>query len=217
MCDGENMRQAAALGVDWIGMIFWDRSPRNVTMIPTHAGIIPDRANLPASPSLNQSTPKRVGVFVDEMAQNIITRVVNFQLDLIQLHGHETPTLIRNLRRTLDPDIRPGIQIIKAVSVSSRDDIAAYKAYEDCVDYFLFDTKCKTVGGSGQQFDWSVLDAYDGDKPFLLSGGIGPDDACRIKDFHHPKCIGIDLNSRFETKPGMKDVQKLKQFLEQLS
>jgi len=215
-------------------MIFWDRSPRNVTMIPTHAGIIPDRGSLPLAPSEGDlppapsegrgsefpqaahGVPLRVGVFVDEMAQNIITRVVNFQLDLIQLHGHETPTLIRNLRRTLDPDIRPGIKFIKALSISSRDDVAAYKMYADCVDYFLFDTKCPTVGGSGQQFDWSVLAAYDGEKPFLLSGGIGPHDAGRVSDFQHPKCIGIDLNSRFETDPGIKDITKLKQFLEQL-
>jgi phosphoribosylanthranilate isomerase len=211
MRDGENIRQVVELGVDWIGMIFWPKSPRNVTMIPSYAGIIPDRAM-----DMGDFKAKRVGVFVDEMPQNIITRVVNYKLDLIQLHGKETPTLIRNLRRTLDPDIRPGIKIIKAISVSSRDDIAAYKDYADCVDYFLFDTKCQTVGGSGQQFDWSVLEAYDGDLPFLLSGGIGPDDAERVRNFHHPKCIGIDLNSRFETEPGLKDITKLKQFLEQL-
>lgn len=211
MREGENIRQVAELGVNWIGMIFWDKSPRNVTMIPTHAGIIPDRGS-----DIGSFKAKRVGVFVDEMPQNIITRVVNYKLDLVQLHGHETPTLIRNLRRTLDPDIRPGIQFIKAISVEGCNDIAAYKDYEDCVDYFLFDTKCPTVGGSGSQFDWSVLEAYDSDVPFLLSGGIGPDDAERVRNFHHPKCIGIDLNSRFETEPGLKDITKLKQFLEQL-
>ena len=211
MRDGENIRQVAELGVDWIGMIFWPKSPRNVTMIPTHAGIIPDRGT-----DIGNFKAKRVGVFVDEMAQNIITRVVNFQLDLIQLHGHETPTLIRNLRRTLDPDIRPGVKFIKAISVESCDDIATYRDYEDCVDCFLFDTKCQTVGGSGEQFDWNVLEAYDGDVPFLLSGGIGSDDAERVRNFHHPKCIGIDLNSRFETEPAIKDITKLKQFLEQL-
>ena len=213
MRDGENIRQVTELGVDWIGMIFWAKSPRNVTMIPTHAGIIPDKA--PDSVAMKGIT--RVGVFVDEMAQNIITRVVNFRLDLVQLHGQEPPTLIRNLRKTLDPDIRPGIRFIKAISVSSREDIAAYKQYEDCVDYFLFDTRCPSVGGSGQQFDWSVLDAYDGDKPFLLSGGIGPEDAERIKTFQHPKCIGIDLNSRFETAPAQKDVAALRTFLSHLS
>lgn len=219
--DGENIRQVAELGVDWIGMIFWEKSPRHVTMIPSHAGIIPDRASL--STPKTHSSPLRVGVFVDEMAQNIITRVVNFQLDLIQLHGHETPTLIRNLRRTLDPDIRPGIKIIKAISVSNRDDIAIYKDYADCVDYFLFDTKCPSVGGSGQQFDWSALDAYDGDIPFLLSGGIGPDDAERVRTFISAgsgsaaaKCIGIDLNSRFEAAPGLKDVEALRRFLNEL-
>ena len=211
MRDGENIRRVAALGVDWIGMIFWDKSPRYVTMIPTDAGIIPDRADTTPKTDI-----KRVGVFVDEMPQNIITRAVNFELDLIQLHGHETPTMIRNLRRTLDPDIRPGIQFIKAISVSCRDDIAAYKPYEDCVDYFLFDTKCPTVGGSGAQFNWSVLEAYDGNKPFLLSGGIGPDDAERVKAFHHPQCIGIDLNSRFETAPGVKDVDLLRTFIQHI-
>ena len=211
MREGENIRQVAELGVNWIGMIFWDKSPRNVTMIPTYAGIIPDRGS-----DIGSFKAKRVGVFVDEMPQNIITRVVNYKLDLVQLHGHETPTLIRNLRRTLDPDIRPGVQFIKAISVGGCNDIAAYKDYDDCVDYFLFDTKCPTVGGSGSQFDWSVLEAYDGDVPFLLSGGIGPDDAERVRNFHHPKCIGIDLNSRFETESGLKDITKLKQFLEQL-
>lgn len=212
MRDGENIRQVAESGVDWIGMIFWPKSPRHVTMIPSHAGIIPDRGSL--SFTDQQLLPKRVGVFVDEMPQNIITRVVNFQLDLVQLHGHETPTLIRNLRRTL-ADIRP-VKFIKAISVASRDDIETYKDYVDCVDYFLFDTKCPTVGGSGNQFDWSVLADYDGETPFLLSGGIGPDDAERVKAFHHPKCIGIDLNSRFEIEPALKDVNKLREFIKEI-
>jgi len=212
MRDSENIAQVASLGVDWIGLIFWPKSPRNVSMIPTLVGTMPDRTSL--SPVTAEHAPQRVGVFVDPMAQDVITRVVNYQLDLVQLHGHETPTLIRNLRRTL-ADIRP-VKFIKAISVSSRDDIAAYRDYEDCVDYFLFDTKCMTVGGSGEQFDWSVLDTYDGTRPFLLSGGIGPDDAERVRNFHHPQCIGIDLNSRFETEPGLKDITKLKQFLEEL-
>lgn len=230
MRDSENIRQVAELGVDWIGMIFWPKSPRNVTMIPTHAGIIPDRAPSSAS-GYGRATPLRVGVFVDEMPQNIITRAVNFQLDIIQLHGHETPTVIRNLRRTLDPDIRPGVKFIKAISVESRNDIATYKDYEDCVDYFLFDTRKPPrevggwlpPGGTGQQFDWSVLDAYDGNTPFLLSGGIGPDDAERVRAFFTAgsssaaaKCIGIDLNSRFEVEPALKDIQKLKTFIQQL-
>lgn len=212
MRDGENIRQVAELGADYIGMIFWGKSPRNVTMIPTHAGIIPDRANSQLSTFSSQF--KRVGVFVDEMPQNIITRVVNYKLDVVQMHGHESPTVIRNLRATLDPDIRANIQFWKAISISNRSDLDICKDYEDCVDAFVFDTKCACMGGSGQQFDWSVLSDYDGEKPFLLSGGIGPDDAERIKAFRHPKCMGIDLNSRFETEPGLKDINKLKAFIQ---
>ena len=223
MRDGENIRQVAELGVDWIGMIFWNKSPRNVTMIPTHAGIIPDRASL--SPLTTHHRPLSVGVFVDEMPQNIITRVVNFHLGAIQLHGQESPTLIRNLRRTLDPDIRPGIRIIKAIPVATSADVAAYKQYEDCVDYFLFDTRAtdNAPGGTGQHFDWSVLSAYDGNVPFLLSGGIGPDDALRIKEWFAAdsaaaaKCIGVDLNSRFEVAPALKDVEALRRFIQELS
>lgn len=212
MRDGENIRQVAELGANYIGMIFWGKSPRNVTMIPTHAGIIPDRANSQLSTFSSQF--KRVGVFVDEMPQNIITRVVNYKLDVVQMHGHEQPTVIRNLRATLDPDIRANIQFWKAISISNRSDLDICKDYEDCVDAFVFDTKCACMGGSGQQFDWSVLADYNGEKPFLLSGGIGPDDAERIKAFHHPKCMGIDLNSRFETEPGLKDINKLKAFIQ---
>lgn len=212
MRDGENIRQVAELGANYIGMIFWGKSPRNVTMIPTHAGIIPDCANSQLSTFSSQF--KRVGVFVDEMPQNIITRVVNYKLDVVQMHGHEQPTVIRNLHATLDPDIRANIQFWKAISISNRSDLDICKDYEDCVDAFVFDTKCACMGGSGQQFDWSVLADYNGEKPFLLSGGIGPDDAERIKAFHHPKCMGIDLNSRFETEPGLKDINKLKAFIQ---
>lgn len=202
--DADNTRQVAALGVDWIGMIFYPKSPRFVGSAPPP----------PDDPSGHR--PKRVGVFVDEMAQTIVTHAVNYRLDLIQLHGHESPTLIRNLRRTLDPDIRPGVKFVKAVSVGSRADIAQWEQYADCVDYLLFDTKCKTVGGSGEQFDWDVLQAYDGPLSFLLSGGIGPGDAERLKRFHHPQCVGLDLNSRFESAPGVKDVALLSQFVAQI-
>ena len=161
--------------------------------------------------------PSFVGVFVNDMPQNIVTAVYNYHLSYVQLHGDESPVMIDNLRRTLVPDIVPEIKIIKAISVSSAEDLQRCKQYEGHADLFLFDTKCKGYGGSGQKYDWSVLDAYTGQTPFLLSGGIGPEDAERIHDFHHPRCIGIDLNSKFETAPGMKDVTKLQQFLLQLN
>ena len=220
MRDGDNIREVAALGVDYIGMIFYPKSPRFVNMISTHAGIIPDKVS---TPQHNHEGTALVGVFVDEMPQNIITRVVNFKLDVIQLHGNESPTLIRNLRATIDPDLRPGIQIWKTIALPASSDrdacrqaFADARQYESCADALLFDTSTPTKGGSGQHFDWSVLGDYDGALPFMLSGGIGPDDAALLCAFSHPKCMGIDLNSRFETAPGMKDVQKIKSFLEQL-
>ena len=207
MRDADNIRDISALGVDMIGLIFYPPSPRYVQQFSSGAGIIPDYA-----PDMGK-TPLRVGVFVDDMPQNIVTRVYNYKLDYIQLHGNEPRETLENLRATIAPDIKPKIKIIKATSVSSAEDIKKYKEYVGAADLFLFDTKCKTVGGSGELFDWQVLQAYDGDVPFLLSGGIGPDDAERIKNFHHPKCIGIDLNSKFEIEPALKDVEKLKQFL----
>ena len=207
MRDADNIRDISALGVDMIGLIFYPPSPRYVQQFSSGAGIIPDYA-----PDMGK-TPLRVGIFVDDMPQNIVTRVYNYKLDYIQLHGNEPRETLENLRATIDPDIKPNIKIIKAISVSSAEDINKYKEYVGAADLFLFDTKCKTVGGSGEQFDWQVLQAYDGDVPFLLSGGIGPDDAERVRNFHHPKCIGIDLNSKFEIEPALKDVEKLKQFL----
>ena len=212
MRDAQNIREVSQLGVDMIGMIFYPKSPRYVEMQSSHAGIIPDYVKEDINIKSAKS-PARVGVFVDDMVQNIVTRVVNYHLDYVQLHGNEPREMCENLRLTLDPDIRPGIKIIKAISVSDASDIQKYKEYVGAVDLFLFDTKCKTVGGSGRQFDWQVLEQYDGEIPFLLSGGIGPEDASRLHAFHHPKCIGIDLNSRFEIEPGVKDVEKLKGFL----
>lgn len=210
MRDADNIRDISALGVDMIGLIFYPPSPRYVQQFSSGAGIIPDYA-----PDMGK-TPLRVGVFVDDMPQNIVTRVYNYKLDYIQLHGNEPRETLENLRATIDPDIKPKIKIIKVISVSSAEDINKYKEYVGAADLFLFDTKCKTVGGSGEQFDWQVLEQYDGETPFLLSGGIGPDDAERVKSFHHPQCIGIDLNSKFEIEPALKDVEKLKDFLEKL-
>ena len=219
MRDADNIREVSQLGVDMIGFIFYPKSPRFVQMISSKAGIIPDYSEerielaMARKTAETQKQPARVGVFVDDMPQNIVTRVYNYRLDYIQLHGNEPRETIENLRATIDPDIKPNIRIIKAISVSSAEDIQKYKEYVGAVDLFLFDTKCKTVGGSGEQFDWQVLQQYDGETPFLLSGGIGPEDVERLKAFQHPKCIGIDLNSKFEIEPALKDVEKLRKFL----
>ena len=192
MRDAENIRDVESLGIDLMGFIFWPRSSRYVAERPAY---LPTKC-------------KRVGVFVDEELETIRRIADDYALDYIQLHGHESREYCAQLN---------GFKLIKAISVSGHDDIATYKTYEGLVDYFLFDTKCPSVGGSGQQFDWSVLSAYDGSTPFLLSGGIGPDDAERVKAFHHSKCIGIDLNSRFELSPGLKDVAALRKFLNEIN
>jgi phosphoribosylanthranilate isomerase len=217
MRDAENIQQVIALGVNMIGLIFWPKSPRYVQSFSTNAGIIPDLKN-PAIKDISNPDASYVGVFVDEMPQNVVTHAYNYKLDYIQLHGNESPIYIDNLRKTLVPDILPNVKIIKALSINEKSDVLKWKTYEGHVDMFLFDTKStQTVGGTGKHFDWSLINMYDGNIPFLLSGGIGPDDAEAVKSFKHPMCVGIDLNSRFEKEPGMKDVDKLKAFLKALA
>lgn len=238
MREPENIRSVAQLGVDLIGLIFWPKSKRYVRNIPVRAGIVPDQPSISMSsacevksvtsvaeakssdiPSAgeakrqNNRKPAIVGVFVNEMPQTVITHAYNYCLDYLQLHGSESATYIDNLRRTLVPDILPNVKFIKAISVREASDIAQWRQYQGHADMLLFDTKCKSVGGSGEHFDWSVLESYDGDIPFLLSGGIGPDDAEALLRFRHPQCVGYDLNSRFEEAPGVKDIEKLRQFL----
>lgn len=220
MRNAGNIAELQKLDIDFMGFIFWPKSPRYVQQIPSRAGLIPDLPSLDGERIKKSETHDKriltVGVFVDDMPQNIVTRVYNYHLDYVQLHGSESAVMIDNLRRTLIPDIAPNIKIIKALSIKDKSDLEKWHEYDGHVDMFLFDTKCKCAGGSGEQFDWSVLEAYDGNIPFLLAGGISPDDTERIKNFHHPMCLGIDLNSRFETEPGMKDIQKLKLFMAQL-
>jgi len=196
MRDADNIREVEALGATWMGFIFWPGSSRYVAQRPSY---LPTKAC-------------RVGVFVDATINDVMSHVADYGLQAVQLHGHEKPGYLEQLRQQLTSDVL----IIKALSVSSTDDIILYKEYEELADLFLFDTRSPLPGGSGKQFDWTILRAYDGSKPFLLSGGIGPGDALRLRDFHHPQCIGIDLNSRFEQQPAFKDILKLKQFIQQL-
>ena len=191
MRNAENIREVSALGIDLMGFIFWPKSSRYVSEPPSY---------LPTD-------CKRVGVFVDASLEDIRQHIHDYQLDIVQLHGHESPEFAKALK--------PAI-IIKAFNIATAEDLAQTIPYEGIVDYFLFDTKAQLPGGSGEQFDWSVLSQYEGATPFLLSGGIGPDDAERIKTFHHERCIGIDLNSRFELAPALKDVHQLKEFLKKV-
>ena len=193
MREAENIREVEALGIDLMGFIFWPKSSRYVSERPAY---LPTQC-------------KRVGVFVNEDIKQVKRIAEEYSLDVIQLHGSESPDYIRQLGSVCGDTIAT----VKAFNIATAADLDATKSYEGIVDYFLFDTKTPIPGGSGVQFDWSLLADYVGQTPFLLSGGIGPDDAERVKTFQHPKCIGIDLNSRFEISPGLKDVEKLKKFL----
>ena len=203
MRDPENIRAVEALGVDWTGFIFWQKSSRYVSERPAY---LPTKV-------------KRVGVFVDADTQEVEQKVKDYGLDIIQLHGQESPDYVRQLTSVCGDSIAT----IKAFNIATADDLEQTNAYNCIVDYFLFDTKAKMVGGNGTKFDWSVLSAYDGNTPYILSGGIGPDDAERIHNWFSAgsnsaaaKCIGIDLNSRFELAPALKDTDALRIFLSQL-
>lgn len=212
MRDAENIRAVERLGIDMMGFICWERSPRYVSEVPAY---------LPKC--------QRVGVFVNPSLDYIQKQMEAFDFNYIQLHGSESPEFCKEVRE------KTGCKIIKAISLpqplqrkgeqSHECDIESQTTDKELQQPFspplegleeailLFDTKCSTIGGSGKQFNWDILSDYRGALPFLLSGGIGPEDAERLKQFHHDKCIGIDINSRFEIEPGIKDVDKIRTFI----
>jgi phosphoribosylanthranilate isomerase len=194
----ENISEVANLHPDYLGFIFHEASTRNFT------GSIPE---LPDS-------IKKVGVFVDEKVEFIVNQIEKHKLSVVQLHGHESPEICRLLQSTK-------AQVIKVFSIKNEFDFSVLEPYEDVCDYFLFDTKGKFPGGNGYTFDWSVLEQYPSTKPFFLSGGIGLD---QVKSFYHflaseasKYCYAIDVNSQFEIEPGLKNLEKLKEFKMQLS
>jgi len=201
MRDAENIRNVESLDIDLMGFIFWPKSSRYVSERPNY---LPQKA-------------KKVGVFVNEETETIMQIAKDYALDFIQLHGQESPDFVRSILSVCGDTIAT----IKAFNIATADDFAQTKPYEGIVDYFLFDTKGKSVGGNGEKFDWNVLSAYNGETPFLLSGGIGPDDAEVLSSYlsvlSSKHCIGIDLNSRFELAPGLKDVATLRKFLNELN
>ena len=219
MRDAENIRAVSELNIDLLGFDFRPESPRFVRMVSSLAGTIPDyseeqvrqKKNLSESPSQPLRQPARVGVFADDMPQGIVTRVYNYQLDFVQLNGNESRVMIENLKRTLEPDIRPGVRVIKTLTVITPDDIEQYKEFEGVAGVFLF-----VVKSLEERPDWQMLDAYDGRTPFLLGGSIGPDDVERILDFRHPQFAGVSVSSGFENESGEKDVEKLRRFVQEL-
>ena len=187
--DPENIKAVAALAPDYMGFIFYGPSPRYVDEL--QSGV------LDAIPH----TINKTAVFVNESAETINKLIDRFNFDFIQLHGDEKPVFCNSFR---DKAI-----VIKAFGINDDFDFEQLKAYKKKVDLFLFDTKTESRGGSGKTFNWDVLDNYELDIPFFLSGGLSLDNLDEVKTINHPQFYGVDLNSKFETAPGLKDLKKL--------
>ena len=193
----ENIRELSQLPVDYMGLIFYEKSPRYVE---NPAGY--------EIKELSKSGKKRVGVFVNSERQYILRKIEEYAIDLVQLHGNESPEFCKEINKILP--------VIKAFSIAETADFSITAFYEGSCSYFLFDTKTPHYGGSGKKFDWLILDTYKGKTPFLLSGGIACENAGEIRKIKHPQFAGIDLNSKFETKPGLKNISLLQQFIKTL-
>ncbi|MFD0765077.1 phosphoribosylanthranilate isomerase [Mucilaginibacter lutimaris] len=185
----DNIKAIEALKPDYMGFICYNKSPRFI------GGMDDDElVNIPTDII-------KVGVFVDEDADTISKMIYKYKFDAIQLHGSESPQFCDMYRHE--------VQVIKAFGVDKNFDFSRLDAYKNNVDHFLFDTKTPAHGGSGQVFDWSILDKYKLDVPFFLSGGLGLDNLNEVKEITHPAFYGVDLNSKFETEPAMKGINKL--------
>ncbi len=193
----ENIIEVASLQPDYLGFIFHEQSLRNFEdTIPK----ISDTIN-------------KVGVFVDEKVEFISRQIEKYQLSVIQLHGHESPEMCRLLKST-------NAKVIKVFSIKDEFDFSILTPFEEVCDYFLFDTKGKLPGGNGYTFDWDVLKNYPSKKPFFLSGGIGLNQIEKLKEFQKSEaskyCYAIDVNSKFEIEPGLKNIEDLKEFKNEL-
>ena len=195
MRDPENIAQIALLEPDYMGFIFWEHSARFVeNRTPT----------LPAN-------IKKTGVFVNALKENIASVITTHQLQAVQLHGEESPEYCEEIQAL-------GVEVIKAFSVKDRFDFRCLTAYETVCNFFLFDTKGKLPGGNGYTFDWSLLRNYPSQKPFFLSGGIGSEEVTKLKKIFKMNLplYGIDLNSKFESKPAIKNTGLLRTFIKEI-
>jgi phosphoribosylanthranilate isomerase len=200
----ENFTSLAELEPDYVGFIFYPKSKR----------FVEDESVLEVFPYA-----EKVGVFVNETIENILNKVERFKLDVVQLHGDETPDFCEQLinqkhQRLLTDENFLDFKIWKAIGISTLEDIQQLTTYQQVVDSFVFDTKSADYGGTGKKFDWQLLTNYQLSTPFLLSGGIKLEDAFLLKNFQHPRCIGFDINSGFESEPGIKKIEEVKQFID---
>ena len=195
-----NIEQVTALQPDYLGFIFYEKSARHFDAIIPQ---IPDSI-------------KKVGVFVDETIAVVIEKINTHHLQAVQLHGDEPPEYCLKLKRYYEDIADEKLEIIKVFSIKNEFNFEVLKPYDTVCDYFLFDTKGKLPGGNGFTFDWDVLNNYPSTKPFFLSGGIGLDEVEKLKEFQQSKaskyCYAIDVNSKFEIEPGLKNIELLKEF-----
>ncbi|GAA4138803.1 phosphoribosylanthranilate isomerase [Flavobacterium chungbukense] len=187
----ENILEVGSLLPDYMGFIFWEKSARYFD------GTIPELIK----------TIKKTGVFVNETVENIAAKINKYDLQAVQLHGKESVDFCASLKEKIDSKI----EIIKVFSVGEDFDFESLKPFEAVCDYFLFDTKGKLPGGNGTTFDWKILENYKSEKPFFLSGGIGIEEIPAIKNLKLP-IYAIDVNSKFEIEPGLKNKNLLRKF-----
>ena len=211
----QNVEAVASLNPAYLGFIFYDKSPRNFN------GDIPEMPD----------SIKKVGVFVDSELAEVVEKVAEYGLNMVQLHGGESPEYCTKLKSHIEQGEKSrdeisqslhsfrndsSVEIIKVFSIKDEFDFTVLEPYEPVCDYFLFDTKGALPGGNGYAFDWSVLDGYPSNKPFFLSGGIGMNELEKLQEFSKSDasrfCHAIDVNSRFEIEPGLKHIEELEKF-----
>ncbi len=197
LTNNQNIKEISALGPDYMGFIFYKPSPRDVSMIIGNLEL--------------DSIPveiRKVAVFVNASTETILPVVERYSFDLVQLHGDESAGQCNSLRST--------VGVIKAFRVGERLPENIHE-YEGCCDFFLFDTAGRHYGGNGFAFDHTLLDTYSGNTPFFLSGGVSPSDISHLNSFTNPLCYAVDINSRFETSPGVKNVNQIKTFINSIN
>ena len=192
MRDANNIQAIDHLHPDWMGFIFYPQSSRYVSEVPN---ILPQHA-------------KRVGVFVHPQFRDVIEHVKQYNLDAVQFHGTASPQMCETFRER-------GLIVLRAQPVTETF-VAETAEYVGKIDYFVFDNPTLKFGGSGQRYDWSLLNRYTGPTPFLLSGGLSPQLIDELKQFHHPFLAGYDINSGFEISPALKDEAAVMQFIKEI-
>lgn len=210
MLHPENIAGVASLQPDYLGFIFFKGSKRYA------AGLLPEVVQaLPAS-------IKRTGVFVNEDLETVLALVLKYGLNAVQLHGPESADYCKTLsdrfsQQESAKETGVALKVIKAFGIDETFDFHQLEAYKGAVDYFLFDTQTPDHGGSGKTFSWALLEKYTLDIPYFLSGGIGLESVNALKEIKDPRLLAIDVNSRFELEPGLKNINQLKEFIHQLS